>query len=736
MRMINRFGFSRFGSWVKRVPVPLVLAVAALGSQSVRAEDGYELWLRYNRLSDQVVLEQLQNTLKEIVVSGHSPTAVAAGKELQTGLRGLLGEDLPLSSKATRSGALVLAGPEDASITRVLGLDRELDELETGGYLLRGPVVISGRRATVIASRTEIGLLYGSFHLLRLIQTQRPIGKLDVSSGPRIRHRLLDHWDNLDGSISRGYAGKSLWKWDELPATISPRLIDYARANASIGINGAVLNDVNADPLILTTDYLRKVAAIAKCFRPYGIRVFLSLHLGAPMPPTGDRSKGVKTGGGIGDLPTADLLDPRVKAWWAAKTDEIYRLIPDFGGWLVKADSESMPGPRKYGRSISEAANVLADIIGPHGGVVIWRAFVYPETADPDRAKRSCLEFTPLDGQFRSNVIVQVKNGPLDFQPREPFHPLFGGMPKTSLMVELQITQEYLGHATHLVYLGLEWQRVLQSDTHVSGPGSMVARLLTGGLAGQAAGGIAGVANVGDVRNWCGHPFAQANWYAFGRLAWDPDLRADAIAEEWTRMTWTNDEGAVRKIVGMMIGSWPACVDYMTPLGLNYLCEKGPHYDPKPASRVDLYWRCDRTGIGFDRSSRGSNAVGQYHEPLRSQWDDIERCPEEDLLWFHFVPWDRRMASGRDLWSELCYKYDRGVRFVGQMQQQWDSLEDKVDQERFELVARLLKEQAAHARIWRDTCVGFFSSRNGRPIPSNVSARRQSNGLRKELLDD
>ena len=427
---------------------------------------------------------------------------------------------------------------------------------------------------------------------------------------PRIRHRVLDHWDNLNRTVERGYAGFSLWDWHKLPDYRSPRYTDYARANASIGINGTVLTNVNANATSLTAEYLAKAAALADVFRPYGIRVYLTARFSAPIE--------------IGGLTTADPLDPAVAAWWKRKADEIYGFIPDFGGFLVKANSEGQPGPQDYGRTHADGANVLADALAPHGGLVMWRAFVYSNEVPDDRAKQAYNEFQPLDGKFRPNVLVQVKNGPIDFQPREPFHPLFGAMPKTPLMMEFQITQEYLGFATHLVYLAPLFEETLRADTHAKGEGSTVARVIDGSLHGHALTGIAGVANIGTDRNWCGSVFACANWYAFGRLAWDHALTSDAIADEWIRRTFGNDPALVAPVKEMMLGSREAAVDYMTPLGLHHQMAEGHHYGPGPwvsqARRADwtsvYYHRADANGIGFDRTATGSNAASQYFPPV------------------------------------------------------------------------------------------------------------------------
>ncbi len=529
-----------------------------------------------------------------------------------------------------------------------------------------------------------------------------------------MRLRVLDHWDNLNRTVERGYAGFSLWDWHKLPDYLDPRYTDYARANASVGINGAVLTNVNANATSLTAEYLAKAAALASAFRPYGIRVYLTARFSAPIE--------------IGGLPTADPVDPAVAAWWKAKADEIYRAIPDFGGFLVKANSEGQPGPQDYRRTHAEGANVLADAVAPHGGVVMWRAFVYSHEVPGDRAKQAYDEFMPLDGAFRENVLVQVKNGPIDFQPREPFHPLFGAMPRTPLMMEFQVTQEYLGFATHLVFLAPLFEETLRSDTHARGEGSLVARVVDGSLEGHALSGMAGVANVGTDRNWCGSVFACANWYAFGRLAWDPMLGSEAIAGEWARMTFGGDDSVVGTLTKMMLASREAAVDYMTPLGLHHLMAEGHHYGPGPwvdtASRADwnsvYYHRADERGIGFDRSASGSNAAAQYLPPMAEVFGDVRRVPERLLLWFHHVPWDHRMASGRTLWDALALRYQEGVDAVRRMQADWRSLEGRVDPERHDQVRAFLAIQEREARWWRDACLLYFQTFSKRPLPQGV----------------
>ncbi len=693
-----------------------LLALCLLGwgtAFPARAEDGYRLWLRYEPVRDETLRDAYSRSLSSLVVQGRSPTERILLEELQRGLKGMLGIS-PRVSEKVLEGSLLVGTPGTSPLVAGLKWDKELSQLGKDGYLLR-TLPFQGHRATVVASLSPLGCLYGSFHLLRLLGARQSLDSLQIAEKPRIQRRLLDHWDNLDGTIERGYAGKSLWKWNPLPGRVDPRILDYARACASIGINGAVLNNVNADPRVLTGPYLEKAAALAGALRPYGVRVYLSANTGAPKV--------------IGGLPTADPLDPAVEKWWKEKADEIYRLIPDFGGFLVKAGSEGQPGPQDYGRTHAQGADCLARALAPHGGVVMWRAFVYDDAVDADRIKRAYKEFKPLDGKFDANVFVQVKNGPLDFQPREPFHPLFGAMPHTQLAAELQVTQECLGHSTHLVYLGPLWKEFLDSDTFEKGPGSTVARVLDGSLEGHPDSAIAGVANTGDDRDWCGHPFAQANWYAFGRLAWDPSLSAQAVAEEWARLTWSDSPQAVSKILSMMMGSRETYVDYTTPLGLNGVFEKDLHYAPDPGMvdprRLDwsaaYYNRADEKGLGFDRTRHGSDAVDQYHPPLPGRWNNLKPCPEEYLLWFHHVSWGYRMKSGRTFWEELCLRYGRGALETREMKQQWESLRGLVDGDRWQVVEGKLEQQVKEAALWRDKCLHYFQGFSHRPIAGETA---------------
>lgn len=555
--------------------------------------------------------------------------------------------------------------------------------------------------SSIIAS-SSIGILYGAYDLLRLQETGN-LSHLSKTEKPAVNLRILNHWDNLDGSIERGYAGKSIWKWDEIildkagefkniSKDLRNRLITYARSNASIGINGAVLNNVNASPQMMTSEYLHKVKVIADIFRPYGIRVYLSINFASPMA--------------LGYTKTADPLDMKVQLWWKKKAKEIYASIPDFGGFLVKANSEGQPGPGDYYRSHADGANMLADALKPFGGIVMWRSFVYGANhKGEDRVKQAVSEFKYQDGKFRDNVILQSKNGPLDFQPREPYAPIFDNIHQTPQIAELQITQEYLGQSKHLVYLAPMWKEFFRFVS----PDKLK--------------GIAGVSNIGDNANWCGHPFSQANWYAFGRLAWNPSISSEEIAHEWLILTYEcKDERFTKPVEMMMLTSREACVNYMMPLGLHHIFKFDHHYGPEPdgfKAEYPLEWcpvyyhQADSNGIGFNRSSDGTDAVGQYPEPYRSLYDNLATCPEEYLLWFHHVPWNYRMKSGSTLWEELCMRYNMGVSMVETYRDYWHTstkeyMKDHITE--WEMTDSLLNVQLASAKEWRDVCLKYFQT--------------------------
>lgn len=678
--------------------------------QTVRADDGYRLWLRYDPLPARALNAYTQQ-LESISVQGKSPTFEVIREELRVGCTGLLGA--PVVVGDSDDASVVVGLPETSALIRKQRWEADLKQLGPEGYRIR-TVREGNRNVVLVASATDVGALYGTFHFLRLLQTEQAVGRLQIDQQPALKLRLLNHWDNLDRSIERGYAGKSLWNWEELPGRVDPRLRDYARANASTGINGTVLNNVNANAQFLTAEYLAKVAVIANVFRPYGIRVYLSARFSAPIELSG--------------LKTADPLDPAVKAWWKQKSNEIYKVIPDFGGFLVKANSEGQPGPRTYGRTHVDGANMLAAAVAPHKGIVMWRAFVYDMKPGYDRAGAAYENLQPFDGKFAPNVLLQVKNGPIDFQPREPFHPLFGGMPRTQVMPELQITQEYLGFSNHFVFLAPMWREFLDADTYARGPGSTVSRVADGSLYRQRLTGIAGVANTGTDRNWSGHHLLQANWYAFGRLAWNPRLASKEIAKEWTVMTLTHDPAAVTTIMRLMLESHEAVVNYMTPLGLHHLFWGGHHYGPAPwwntEKRDDwnptYYHKADAAGIGFDRTKTGSDTVSQYHLPVRRQFSDLDRCPEKFLLWFHHVSWDHKMKSGRTLWDELALHYQSGVDWVRKTQATWATLAKAIDPERHAAIGQKLAIQERDAVWWRDACLLYFQTFAKRPLPPGV----------------
>lgn len=687
----------------------LLILVMICSSASLWAENGYDLWLRYQPIADKKLQTNYRQTITAIQINGSSSTIAAAKEELKNGLTGLLQTVIPFTNNNIKNGTLITGTLSSPAITK-LNLDKKILEVEDEGFAITNKL-IEGKKCIVITAKNDVGILYGVFHFLRLVQTQQSITSLSIISSPKLKLRLLNHWDNLNRTVERGYAGFSLWDWHKLPGYLDQRYTDYARSNASIGINGTVLTNVNANATVLTEAYLKKVAALANIFRPYGIKVYLTARFSSPIE--------------IGGLKTADPLDPTVKKWWADKAKEIYSFIPDFGGFLVKANSEGQPGPQNYGRNHADGANMLADAVAPFNGIVIWRAFVYSNEVPDDRAKQAYNEFVPLDGQFRNNVMVQVKNGAIDFQPREPFHPLFGAMPKTPLMMEFQVTQEYLGQATNLVYLAPMFKETLNSDTYVAGKGSTVAKIIDGRIDHHTLNGMAGVANIGNDINWCGHPFAQANWYALGRLAWDYDLSAEAIADEWLRMTFSNDPTFITPVKEMMMQSRETLVKYMTPIGLHHIMATGHHYGPGPwvsnLSRADwnpvYYHRADSAGIGFDRTASGSNALGQYNITLQKEWGNTSTIPEKYLLWFHHLPWNYKMKSGQTLWNELWSDYYSGAKAVDEMQVTWNGVQSKVDAERFLQVKMLLQIQEDEAVWWRNACLLYFQSISKLPIP-------------------
>ena len=656
----------------------LIFLFTVLTSLHVSAQsDGSQLWLGKQYANSCQVISQLPN----------DATAKIAKQELENNWRGKNVE---------------------------LKIDKSLNLGE--GYNIYARPAQQGDNiqyeATITASN-PIGLLYGAYELIRLQNTdayntgsgnQQNFSKaIDETEKPQVGLRILNHWDNLDGSIERGYAGKSIFKWEEIKLgkngkggsiskSLHDRLITYARANASLGINGSVLNNVNASPKMMTAEYINKVKVIANILRPYGIRVYLSINFASPMA--------------LGYTKTADPLDKKVQQWWQKKAKEIYATIPDFGGFLVKANSEGQPGPGDYHRTHADGANMLADAVKPYGGIIMWRSFVYGANhKGEDRVKQAVSEFKDMDGKFRDNVILQSKNGPLDFQPREPYAPIFDNIKQTPQIAELQITQEYLGQSKHLTYLAPMWKEFFEFVN----PNKLV--------------GISGVANIGDDANWCGHPFSQANWYAFGRLAWNPSLTAEEIAHEWLVQTYENqDERFTKPVEMMMMTSREACVNYMMPLGLHHIFKFDHHYGPEPDGFIASYpleWcpvyyhKADAQGVGFDRSSKGTDAVGQYPEPYRSLYDNIETCPEEYLLWFHHVAWDYKMKSGSTLWQELCMKYNMGVAMVEVYRDFWHTSAKqymKGHEQEWQHTDSLLNVQLENAKEWRNTCLKYFQT--------------------------
>lgn len=693
---------------MKRITLLLIYSLYVFAA---KAETGYDLWLRYKPVENKILLQSYRKSITTIITNGSSATMKIVNDELMNGLSGLLQIKINNSPAVNRDGSVIAGTPGSSTLISQASIDGLLQKTGEEGYIIVTKI-INGKKCILISGNSDKAVLYGSFHFLRLLQTEQPVQHLNILSVPRIQHRMLNHWDNLNRTVERGYAGFSIWNWHTLPGYIDQRYIDYARANASIGINGTVLTNVNADATVLTKPYLEKVKALADVFRPYGIKVYLTARFSAPME--------------LGRLKTADPLNAEVQNWWKEKVKEIYSYIPDFGGFLVKANSEGQPGPQDYQRTHADGANMLADAVAPFKGIVIWRAFVYSNENPVDRHKQAYDDFVPLDGKFRANVMVQVKNGAIDFMPREPFHPLFGAMPKTPLMMEFQVTQEYLGQGTNLVFLAPLFKETLESDTYYKEKGSTVAKVIDGSLDDHQLTGMAGVANIGNDINWCGHPFAQANWYALGRLAWDHDLSSRQIADEWLRMSFTNNPAFLQSAAKIMLESRDIVVQYSNPIGLHHIMSTGHHYGPAPwVSNLNrpewnpvYYHKADSIGVGFNRTGTGSNALAQYKPEARKQWENMNTCEEKNLLWFHHVPWNFSMKSGRNLWDELCYQYYTGAERVKQMQTDWNALKPLVDKQRFEQVRQLLDIQHQEAIWWRNACLLYFQTFSKMPIPA------------------
>tara|TARA_R110000868_G_scaffold145181_3_gene365206 strand:+ start:13780 stop:15948 length:2169 start_codon:yes stop_codon:yes gene_type:complete len=677
------------------------------------ANDGYNLWLQYTKIENKKLLKEYTETIRGIESIGNSETIKVSKDELNKAFSGLFGPEYLLKQNDSGNNTLIIGSESNLAKQIRSKLKKEYSQIEKDGFVIK-QIQVDNKTHIVITGKTDYGVLYGVFRFLRELQTHKSISGINIVDSPKVAIRMLNHWDNLDRTVERGYAGLSIWNWHTLPDYIDQRYIDYARANASIGINGTALTNVNANAFILTPHYLEKVKALADVFRPYGIKVYLTARFSAPIE--------------IGGLKTADPLNADVIKWWKDKTAEIYKAIPDFGGFLVKANSEGQPGPQNYNRNHVDGANLMAEALKPFGGIVMWRAFVYSEHDASDRAKQAYTEFVPYDGKFKDNVIIQVKNGAIDFQPREPFHPMFGAMPNTNMMMEFQITQEYMGFSTHLVYQPKLYEEVFEADTYRKGKGSTVAKVIEGSLDNKKLTGVAGVSNIGNNMNWTGHHFLQANWYGFGRLAWNPNLNSEDIADEWIRQTFSNNEHFVNPIKRMMIQSRETVVDYMNPYGLHHIFDTGHHYGPgpwvgnlpRPEWNPTYYHKADEYGIGFNRTKTGSNATAQYAPEVAKKYDDISTTPEKNLLWFHHVSWNHELKDGNTLWNGIALKYQSGVNKVENMASLWNSMEAYVDIQRFKEVQMMLNIQLKEAKWWRDACLLYFQQFSKQDLPNGV----------------
>lgn len=701
----------------KKLILPLFTVLLLCNSFITTAQitKDYDLWLQYQKSS------VANDIFKNIALNAKNETDKAIQNELKTASERMFQYSPTFSNSG--NATLIIKKTSELEPTQK-NIINKANTLNDEGFAIE-TIQNKGKKTVLITAKTSLGLLYGTFRLLRELQINPSKKDFSIADEPKLKVRMLNHWDNLDGTVERGYAGSSIWNWQKLPDFIDKKYIDYARANASVGINGVALINVNSNALILTPQYLEKVSALAKAFRPYGIKVYLTARFSAPIE--------------IGGLKTADPLNQEVQQWWNNKVNEIYKFIPDFGGFLVKANSEGQPGPQNYGRNHVDGANMMAKALKPHHGIVMWRAFVYSETDSSDRAKQAYSEFVPYDGKFEDNVLVQVKNGAIDFQPREPFHPMFGAMPKSKLMMEYQITQEYLGFSTHLVFLPKLYEEVLESDTYKQGKGSTVAKIIEGKP--NELNGMAGVANIGSDLNWTGHPFSQANWYGFGRLAWNPELSSEKIAEEWLQQTFSKDSNFVKTISKIMLQSRESVVKYMTPLGLHHIMATNHHYGPgpwvndlaRPEWNPVYYHKADKNGIGFDRTATGSNALAQYSPEIAQYYGDLKTCPEEYLLWFHHLPWDYKMKNGKILWDNLGIKYQEGVNEVKNMITIWESAKPNVDTERHQEVAQLLNIQLKEAIWWKDACMSYFQTFSNLPFPKEMETPKHDLEYYKSL---
>ncbi|MFB7998358.1 alpha-glucuronidase family glycosyl hydrolase [Streptomyces sp. NPDC056002] len=687
------------GSLGLSVPASAQAAQPALGAEppaaALPAEDGYELWLRYRRVADPGQLRRYRADLGFLVWEGGGPLQRSAVDELARGLTGLLDRHVTPRAAAPPDPALVVGTPTSSSLIRSLVPAADLADLGDEGYVIR-QVTVRGRTRTVVAAHADRGVLYGAFHLLRLVQTARSLDRVDITERPAAPLRVADHWDNADGSIERGYAGLSFFDWEKLPQ-LDDRYTDYARVLASLGINGAVINNVNTTADYLAEPFLTKLAALAGVLRRYGVALYVTANFAAPIDLDG--------------LATADPFDPGVQAWWKKKAKEIYGKIEGFGGFLVKANSEGRPGPLDYGRTHADGANLLAGALKPYGGIVMWRSFVHDGDAKWDR--QAYLDFTPLDGKFADNAIVQIKNGPIDFQVREPAHPLFGSLPHTNSMIELQVTQEYTGHSTHLCYLVPQWKEVLDFDTRKAGEGSTVARVVTGNAHAYTRCGFAGVMNFGDARNWTGSHLAAANTHGYGRLAWNPELSAEDLATEWTRMTFGNDSHVVTTVSALLLGSWHTYEDYTSPLGTGYITHPPDgsvtgHFEPSPTTTTQFH-KSDREGLGYDRTAATGDGYTEVYAPaIRDAYESLETCPEELLLFLHHVPYTHRLDNGKTVIQHIYDTHFAGAARVAAMREDWDGLRRRIDSRRLADVHGQLGRQTTEAAKWRDTLVAYW----------------------------
>jgi alpha-glucuronidase len=666
----------------------------AAGRASLEPEDGYDLWLRYRLVEDNALLATYQARCAQLVVEENDPLVLSARDEVRTALSGLTGTTVPVRATTSgSSGAIVLGTWSGSTLVRQLITRGEVERNGPEGFVVKS-VSTPDRSYLVVASTGAPGVLYGAFALLRVLQRRQALDRVNLSEQPAAELRLANHWDNLNGTVERGYAGASIFEWADLPK-LDPRYTDYARALASIGMNGTVVNNVNANPQFLTSSMIQRLAALAGALRPWGVRFYLSANFAAPLA--------------LRELPTADPLDPRVQAWWRDKAAEIWRAIPDFGGFLVKANSEGQPGPIDYGRTHADGANTLARAVAPHGGIIMWRTFVYDSSSDV--AKYAYQTFTPLDGKFDDNVVLQAKYGPVDFHIREPIHPLFGAMPKSNMMLELQITQEHTGHETDLNYLPVWWKQVLDFDTHAQGPGSTVAKVVDGSLFGYTHAGSAGVMNFGNNRNWTGSHLAAANTHGYGRLLWSPNQSPADLATEWTEMSFGTDAKVTGPITAALLTSWKTFEDYTSPLGVgNMVAPDSAHYDPDPVASQAAH-RSDEKGTGYDRTrATGDGFTGLYFQPWRNTYESLATMPDELLMFMHHVPYGHRLQSGRTVIDHIYESHFSGLEKVRGYQQAWDGLEGRVDTQRFDAVAATFERHVAHATLWRDTIVGYFFS--------------------------